>query len=80
MMSGTTHVEAQIRIFFDVDAYKMYFLNWIVRSVMTAMAKIEKSTACPSNQSSLLPLDAEAKPRGAHLHGKLAHPAIQIAR
>jgi len=42
---GTTHTEAQMRIFFARQVSGMYVVRVIVRSVMMAMARIEKSAA-----------------------------------
>jgi len=42
---GTNHTEAQIRIFLTRLASGMYVVRVMVRSVMMAMARIEKSAA-----------------------------------
>jgi len=42
---GTNHTEAQMRIFLTRLASGMYVVRVIVRSVMMAMARIEKSAA-----------------------------------
>jgi hypothetical protein len=42
---GTIHTDAQMRIFFTIEASGMYVFRMMVRSVMMAMARMEKSAA-----------------------------------